>query len=76
MDLDDQIYVIREHARRRHGCDFAELERDLDQLQHAFNAERRREQARFELLQAELAELLRRVPAPDVTPASVTVTVH
>lgn len=58
MNIDERLVVIREHVRRRHQCDFAELEAHLDQLQ------------------AEVAELLRRVPAPDATPVRVVVTVH
>lgn len=74
MDVEEGFVILRGHVRKRHGCDFAEFERDLDELQAAFNAERRREQARFELLEAQLTELLRRTP--DRTPVSITVTAH
>lgn len=74
MNLDDRFDNIRRHARRRHHIDFAEFERDLDELQAAVRHETQREAARFLLLQAELAELLRRTP--DRTPVTITVTAH
>ena len=74
MNLNDRFDAVRAHGRHRHHMDPAEFERDLDELQAAVAHEAREAEARFELLQAELAELLRRTP--DNTPASVTVTVH
>lgn len=74
MDLDDRFNRVRRHARQRHHIDFAEFERDLDELQVAVRHEAALERARFDLLQAEMTELLRRTP--DNTPTSVTVTVH
>jgi hypothetical protein len=76
VNHDDRFDNIRHHARRRHHMDLAEFERDLDELQAAVRHETREAEARFELLQAEMAELLRRLPDPATTPVRVVVTVH
>lgn len=33
VNIDERFVILREHVRRRHQCDFAELEAHLDQLQ-------------------------------------------
>ena len=76
MDLAERFDNIRRHARKRHNIDFAEFERDLDELQAAVRYEARLADERFNLLQAEMAELLRRIPDPATVPARVVVTVH
>ena len=60
VTLEVHIEALRDHGRHRHACDCDTAEIDRH----------------LDVLQAEVAELLRRVPRPDRTPASVTVTAH
>lgn len=76
VEYEELFAALRVHAARRHQCDWDLFAQDLDELEALVKRESRKAEARFEVLQADMEELLRRTPALDLVPASVTVTVH
>jgi hypothetical protein len=60
MHPDDRFRAIHAAIGKHRRCDC-----DLAEIE-----------AHLDLLQREVAELLARIPAPDLTPASVTLTAH